>query len=115
MAKIFCSFCGAADSNMAFDPIQPEAQCLSCGKVTKLQDGPSQTAAPRAQGGDAFPMVGQKDSMCRPGMTLREWYAGQALAGEMATWQTTSPEGREYSIAQRCFAIADAMIDVGGQ
>lgn len=65
-------------------------------------------------GGPAFPFQATDVSnmhMQTSGMTLREWYAGQALVGELAGWRS-STEGREFDIARRCFAIADAMIDV---
>jgi hypothetical protein len=38
------------------------------------------------------------------GMTMREWYAGQAVAG--LSVQYSEPE----DVAQRAFAIADAML-----
>ena len=41
------------------------------------------------------------------GMTAREWYAGQALAGAIARNGDDSFE----EIAQRCFRMADAMIE----
>ena len=42
------------------------------------------------------------------GMTLRDYFAGQALAGAMAA---TAYEGVEWSgIARECYAIADAML-----
>lgn len=48
-----------------------------------------------------------------PSLTLRQWYAGMALQGELASqnldvgdWMTsTAPK-----LATRCFAFADAMI-----
>lgn len=47
-----------------------------------------------------------------PGMTLRQWYAGQALQGELAcqteAWDWS--EGKENFLAERCFKLADAMI-----
>ncbi len=41
---------------------------------------------------------------------LRDWFAGQALAGEMATWETARPEDYSEKVASRCYAIADAML-----
>jgi hypothetical protein len=43
-------------------------------------------------------------------MTLRDYFAGQALAGEMVTWTERPPEDQAELIARRCYAIADAML-----
>jgi hypothetical protein len=44
------------------------------------------------------------------GMTLRQWYAGQALIGEIiATLPTNNRES--CALASLCFRIADAMIE----
>ncbi len=45
------------------------------------------------------------------GMTLRDWFAGQALAGELAAW--TEDQDSSYApskVAERMYAMADAMI-----
>jgi hypothetical protein len=62
--------------------------------------------------GQAFPTEGGESSGCyaHPGMSLREYYAGQALIGtclhsDAHNW---SPEG----IAERAKRIADAMMKV---
>lgn len=65
-------------------------------------------------GGPAFPvMFYALDSMGEmaireqfEGMTLRDWFAGQALAG-IALDVCDVPQG---SVAERCYALADAMI-----
>jgi hypothetical protein len=51
-------------------------------------------------------------------MTLRQWYAGQALAGSDWSEFSASPgEGdagarkRAQNVARQCFFIADAMIE----
>lgn len=55
-----------------------------------------------APGGD-FVDVGRK------GMTLRDWFAGQALAG--SDWSAWEPRpGLSQDIADKCYAKADAMI-----
>jgi uncharacterized protein YodC (DUF2158 family) len=61
-------------------------------------------------GGPAFPIVCVGEYS--PGMTLRDWFAGQALKGAYASWMAecrdanTSPEG----MANECYLIADAML-----
>lgn len=77
-------------------------------------------STPTKTGGPAFPVPspemvieGQTVEETQ-GMTLRAWFAGQALAGEMACWSDKKPEGFEDSIAARCYAIADAMIAAEG-
>ena len=72
----------------------------------------------RKRRGPAFPGVGIRyngvgipEKLFYPGMTLRQWYAGQALVGELAN----SAEGPylktgSAELAKRCFLFADAMI-----
>lgn len=70
-------------------------------------------------GGPAFPHQFQ-DAMGHPewrqstGMTLRDWFAGQALAGEMTVWGAGT-EGHECNIARRAYALADAMLEARGK
>jgi uncharacterized protein YodC (DUF2158 family) len=67
-------------------------------------------------GGPAFPFDeytkdGHQYSV-HLGMTLRDWFAGQALKGAYASWMAecrdanTSSEG----MANECYLIADAML-----
>jgi len=52
------------------------------------------------------------------GMTLREWYAGCALQGLLASIQTNalaSASATDANIAIRCFALADQMIAASGR
>ena len=50
--------------------------------------------------GGAFPNIWFED-----GMTLRDWFAGQALAG------ADFDEWREYDhLARHCYQVADAML-----
>ena len=63
------------------------------------------------QGGAAFPIPHSNDPRSyesEPGMSLRDWFAGQALAGKM------SIDSIEYltpqDIADRCYRQADAML-----
>lgn len=59
-------------------------------------------------GGSAFPVAGDSlDDGYVEGMTLRDWFAGQALAGLMAM-QSSSVD--PSSTAKRCFTLADAML-----
>ena len=50
-------------------------------------------------GGQAFPSEGWD------GMTLRDWFAGQALSGRMM-----SDWGEAHEFAQHAYRIADAML-----
>jgi len=56
-------------------------------------------------GGSAFPS--QRDDCDNEGMTLRDWFAGQALGGLLATNQTADVSS--YAIAS--YELADAMIE----
>lgn len=61
----------------------------------------------------AFPNSVQPDfQFAEPGMSLRQWYAGMALAsmiGDAAPVASTR-EGSLSLLAEQCFAIADAML-----
>jgi hypothetical protein len=64
----------------------------------------------RPDGGPAFP--GSADSheghqMREYGMSLRDWFAGQALCGFIVEG---NPRGYERRIAEQCYEFADAMI-----
>lgn len=74
-------------------------------------------------GGSAFPCEGEGHGDPRyhtPGMTLRDWFAGQALAGLLANSggpiQSNGMSGWSYtncgpdSVAREAYDAADAMI-----
>ena len=44
------------------------------------------------------------------GMTLRDWFAGQALMGLMASRNPTSPRFHPLDDAEYVYAVADAML-----
>jgi hypothetical protein len=80
-------------------------------------------AAPQPQqgsysdGGAAFPMPHHHDStkgcyhQFHAGMTLRDWFAGQALAGELTNYPNAAPQGDQcHSLATKCYELADAML-----
>ena len=63
-------------------------------------------------GGDAFPVA--DDSQMYLGMTLRDWFAGQALSGILTTLIVPKASGAEYAgkaVARNAYRIADAMIE----
>jgi len=60
----------------------------------------------RQGGGAAFP-ANPNNSHCEPGMSLRDWFAGQALAG-VASRQNFHAVAR--AAAKEAYALADAML-----
>ena len=63
----------------------------------------------KQDGGPAFPIIGEGTAKPRrSGMTLRQWYAGQALAGLVGT----RPDENRHVIARLALRQADAMIKV---
>lgn len=64
-------------------------------------------------GGPAFPTVAGQ-TVYSHGMTLRDWFAGQAMAGELASWRQNTA-GHEFNIARRAYAMADAMLEARGK
>ena len=66
----------------------------------------------KSDGGWAFPApagIGDGDNMFQPGMSLRDYFAGQALAGNLANHQLTWPK-YPVDLVEDCFKLADAMI-----
>jgi hypothetical protein len=56
-------------------------------------------------GGPAFPLAVTNDTLDYHGMSLRDWFAGQALAGMLAA-------GDNYgSASQAAYQYADSMIE----
>lgn len=68
-------------------------------------------------GGSAFPrphshdLFNEESCPAQRGMTLRDYFAGQALAGDLsAMGETFNWEPHVDAIADRCYKLADAMI-----
>ena len=71
-------------------------------------------------GGQAFPKTGNYiedqestfDSENQDGMTLRDYFAAKVLAGcECPDWNHPTPrKATDSETAERCYAIADAML-----
>ncbi|UVC19275.1 hypothetical protein [Mesorhizobium onobrychidis] len=68
--------------------------------------------ASRDNGGPAFPSTEDHPSYDLPmhcfGMSLRDWFAGQALAGDLAATPNCRPS--IIGSAERAYAYADAML-----
>jgi hypothetical protein len=61
-------------------------------------------------GGPAFPAHWNGLQPAQQGMTLHDWFAGQALMGLLASRNPTSPRFHPDDDAQYVHAVADAMI-----
>lgn len=64
-------------------------------------------STPINDGGPAFPHA-HEDYPFQHGMSLRDYFAGQALAGSLAVGYT-SPDGHKW-MAEHAYAMADAML-----
>ena len=67
-------------------------------------------------GGPAFPIPGSEREPERGGMTLRDWFAGQALAGDAANssdgnYSQSASDAQLLNAAKLFYRIADAMIE----
>lgn len=70
--------------------------------MTKINDG-----------GQAFPIQGSSEPGALypdPGMSLRDWFAGQIASGMAAFSGTAGGSYGPYEIAGRSYQIADALI-----
>lgn len=63
-------------------------------------------------GGSAFPCEGGSDSNLYPdpGMSMRDYFAGQALAGMLANPERVGSEAKFSGWAAQAYFFADAMI-----
>ncbi len=64
------------------------------------------------QGGAAFPVGNDDGHDPEPGMSLRDWFAGQALSGWMASYSVrqTPQQVNVRHPAQLAYDLADAML-----
>ncbi len=65
-------------------------------------------------GGPAFPRAGTDTSYSQEGMSLRDWFAGQALAGMLAGFSKGERDGGPARFHEgncdTAYQIADAML-----
>lgn len=72
-------------------------------------------------GGPAFPtdvIIGNVGTRGHPGMTLRQWYAGEALKGILAAEPIRRDDNCDMDIARAIaisFKIAEGMVAEGGK
>ena len=59
-------------------------------------------------GGPAFPRAGDDQTFAEQGMTLRDWFAGQALSGMTANSAVAPASSEDW--AHGAYELADAMI-----
>jgi hypothetical protein len=83
-------------------------------------------SSPLQDGGAAFPRPASeytKSGTCpdgndpieeQNGMSLRDWFAGQALIGYLAAETESFSLGSHYQVAQRAYAMADVMLQQRG-
>jgi len=91
-----------------------EELCGSCemerGREARARRAREYQAWLRSVGGYAFPLSYPGDSMREnEGMTLRDWFAGQALSGLLACAATDNNTVREQ--VELAYLHADAMLD----
>ena len=61
----------------------------------------------KKDGGDAFPRA----EHFFPGMSLRDYFAGEMLSGILANSEDWSEDWDERVVARNCYKMADAMLD----
>jgi hypothetical protein len=65
-------------------------------------------STPINDGGPAFPSDYIPGTATTPGMSLRDWFAGQALAGLLSKGQSTS--NAKSWMPEEAYELADAML-----
>ena len=65
-------------------------------------------------GGQAFPLGNMHGVTCW-GMTLRDWFAGQALVELIKMWGEIAINSNAEGIAHRAYQMADAMLAERGK
>lgn len=61
-------------------------------------------------GGAAFPLADQNYNETQTGMSLRDWFAGQALMGLYSKYGETGSDAHGAERATQCYEMADAML-----
>jgi hypothetical protein len=98
----FCFDCGALINDVNTEFVDGEPFCVDCTSERKPKTGP------KNDGDQAFP-TGDHIHGGHAGMSLRDWFAGQALAGILASYPPN--EKIDVSIvAMWSYDLADAMI-----
>lgn len=65
----------------------------------------------KPDGGQAFPIAGDQDLVRRDGMTLRDYFAGQAMTGLLAAYSgQDTPLPAVRMAAAYSYDLADAML-----
>lgn len=64
----------------------------------------------QSDGGPAFPIVSDEGGLVSEGMTLRDWFAGQAMYN-VCDSRTLKIKAVD-TIAYECYRMADAMLEV---
>ena len=73
----------------------------------KLNHGPEYAAPKTRDGGPAFPVTPSEQSRGWPGLSLRDWFAGQSLAGLRAHYGLLETQA---GVVKDAFCDADAML-----
>jgi len=68
----------------------------------------------KPNGGSAFPVAAGKQ-LYSDGMTLRDYFAGQALAGMVAALANDPSSDLRAFLTADCYLIADAMLEERNQ
>lgn len=79
--------------------------------TTHDDSGPAFPTTPVSHG--FHPMTGGEGTGASPGMTLRQWYAGLAMQGELAFSQEGAQSWSDDLfpvLVKRCYKLADLMI-----
>ncbi len=85
--------------------------CGAVGRDASKYEGGGSVSAPINDGGPAFPCTtGSDGGIFQGGMSLRDWFAGQALAGWLAS-PVKAPDGVSSDmLTQALYKIADDML-----
>ena len=97
-----------------------ETESAATGDAVSVEAFDLDSAMRRAHSHGTFDLASLARINDQPGMSLRDYFAGQALAGSLASWDTKdnerfafhkSDKERAAYLADRSYLMADAMLE----
>jgi hypothetical protein len=96
-----------AEEELMSSPVSPDLKPylaeIEAGDLERSRKRKEKAARDKLDGGSAFPSHGSMGEVEHRGMSLRDWFAGQALVGLLANVE-------DGPIVKQAYIFADAML-----